>query len=156
MFHNWVKVHNYDIEGDLFNLFDKMMDSSLLQCAAFHGLTEIVEWLLTGVVQGSDVMEALCAASERGHIASAKLLSAKYIDIGIHDKKAGIALIAASRGGHKEIFEQLLNTRADVNTQEGMNGNALQAAVTTWYGLLHYANLIPRTGPVIFFSTYLI
>jgi hypothetical protein len=28
--------------------------------------------------------------------------------------------------------------------------------VTTRYGLLHYANLIRRTGPIIFLSTYLI
>jgi hypothetical protein len=29
--------------------------------------------------------------------------------------------------------------------------------VTTWYGLLHYANLIRRTGPYLFsLSTYLI
>jgi hypothetical protein len=35
-------------------------------------------------------------------------------------------------------------------------GGAKTITVTTWYGLLHYANLIRRTGPVIFFSTYLI
>ena len=29
-------------------------------------------------------------------------------------------------------------------------------SVTTWYGLLHYDYLIRQTGPVIFFSTYLI
>jgi hypothetical protein len=34
--------------------------------------------------------------------------------------------------------------------------NGQEANVTTRYGLLHYANLIRRTGPIIFLSTYLI
>jgi hypothetical protein len=31
-------------------------------------------------------------------------------------------------------------------------GSSAGGGVTTWYGLLHYANLIRRTGPIIFFQ----
>ena len=62
------------ILNQIYSLCDEMMDSNLLQCAAFHGLTEMVELLLPDVVQSSKIMEALCAASERGHITAVKLL----------------------------------------------------------------------------------
>ena len=113
-----------------------MKDSSLLQCAAFHGLTGIVEWLLLDVAQGKEAVAALCAASQRGHRATVKLLSAKYIAAGIHDKDVGIALIAASGGGHKQSIQLLFGI------------GVLQHTDST----LCIADTSDR--PVLFYSTY--
>ena len=56
--------------------------------------------------------------------------------------------------GYKSLFglaREPMAKRANclASFEQGVN-------VTTWYGLLHYDYLMHQTGPVIFFSTYLI
>ncbi len=119
-FRNWVRVNNndkrYDISGH-------MKGSSLLHCAAFHGLTRMVEWFLPTVYNESEVIEALSAASKYGHAAVARVLLGEC-----RQGQYGNTLEIASLHGHKQIIELLLEKGADVNAQGGCCGNALQAA----------------------------
>jgi hypothetical protein len=61
---------------------------------------------------------------------------------------------------NEDLFVTVLRAlwNADTDIMLRIAGDLLAGimTVTTWYGLLHYANLICWTGPVIFLSTYLI
>ena len=153
-FKNWVEVYN---DGVLF-LGTRMNNKSPLQCAAFHGLKPIVEWLLPSVmrdhegihsVNDSEQVEnlgldrgyrynsmlleygdALHAASHIGHKEIVQLLLERGTDANSQGsgKFDGNALQAASNSGNKEIVQLLLERGADVNAQGGQYGNALQIA----------------------------
>ena len=153
-FKNWVEVYN---DGVLF-LGTRMNNKSPLQCAAFHGLKPIVEWLLPSVmrdhegihsVNDSEQVEnlgldrgirynsmlleygdALHAASHIGHKEIVQLLLERGTDANSQGsgKFDGNALQAASNSGNKKIVQLLLERGADVNAQGGQHGNALQAA----------------------------
>ncbi|KAF8335614.1 ankyrin repeat-containing domain protein [Amanita rubescens] len=150
-FNNWVRVNNYQR-----SMIENMDSSSLLQCAAFHGLSGMVEWFLPTVVNESEVIKAVSAASQCGHTATVRvllgqcmqgqygnslekaskhghkhvidLLLEKGADVNAQGGRYGNALQAASSGGHKQVVELLLEKGADVNAQRGFYGNALQAA----------------------------
>ena len=126
-FQNWVKVYNYDVNyfGDGTT---RMNESSLLQCAAFHGLQTVVEWILPTVNRDREIMEALCVASKYGHRSVVTTLLQTSVDLNAHHQQAAMALKGASIEGHKEIIGLLLGRGADVNAQGGEHGNALQAA----------------------------
>ena len=57
-FQNWVKVYDFDARTRI-----RMRNKSLLWCAALHGLTAIVEWLLPNVASQRDILGALYPAS---------------------------------------------------------------------------------------------
>jgi hypothetical protein len=69
---------------------------------------------------------------------------------------------SANQQEREAIIEFLKEERAHIRTLWALldmaeNNNVELQGVTTWYGLLHYANLIRRTGPYLFsLSTYLI
>jgi hypothetical protein len=54
-------------------------------------------------------------------------------------------MLPASVNGNR--CNELIDT---FRQHKGMNYVPSTVHVTTWYGLLHYANLIRRTGPIIF------
>jgi len=120
-FHNWVRIYNYDS-------YDLRMDGySLLECASFHGLTSMVEWLLPHIVNNTEVLDALCASLNNGHTATTNVLIEKVMNLVACGMPVGNVLHAASSGGHEEIIKLMLKKGADVNAQ-GYYGNALQGA----------------------------
>jgi ankyrin repeat protein len=101
--------------------------------AAVHGYhTEVVQLVLeSGAIKH-------CPASELGRLLSlaAKKRASKMLRLLIEDGKQlesekllGSVLIEHSRGGDKGAVQVLLENDANVNTQGGLYGNALQAAV---------------------------
>ncbi|KAF8347274.1 vegetative incompatibility protein HET-E-1 [Amanita rubescens] len=138
-FNNWVRVNNYQR-----SMIENMDSSSLLQCAAFHGLSGMVEWFLPTVVNESEVIKAVSAASQCGHTATVRVLLGQCMqgqygnslekaskhgaDVNAQGGRYGNALQAALLGGHEQVVELLLEKGADVNAQRGFYGNALQAA----------------------------
>ena len=123
-FKNWVDLFNYELHF----LSDTMKKSSLLHCAAFHGLTTMVEWLLQGVVRDEEVMEALVPASRGGHTSTVIALLATCKSFHAHHLQACSSLHAACFGGFKMIAELLLDRGVSITTKGIIHSNALQAA----------------------------
>jgi hypothetical protein len=147
-FQNWVKVHNYELH---FSDEIGMSSRSLLQCAAFHGLFEIVSKLSLDekvpdlIAQGGHYGSALQAASNNGHKEIVQLLLESGADVNAQGASFGNALQAASDNGHKEIVQLLLERGANVNAQPGGHyGNALQAA--SKYGHKDIVQLLLESG----------
>ncbi|KAF8344401.1 ankyrin repeat-containing domain protein [Amanita rubescens] len=108
-FDNWAEVNNYEEQLSS----EYMWSCSLLQSAAFHGLTSIVEWLLlTADNELQFITEALCAASKYGHTATARVLLGQCMEGGYGD-----ALNIAASCGHKEIVKLLLDQVEDMNSR---------------------------------------
>ena len=108
-FKNWVEVYNYSITI----MEDEMNSKCLLQCAALHGLTPMVEWLLPsvmgdgGVIYSVEDSEQVKNAASHGYQRNSSMLL-EYED----------ALSAASASGHKEVVDLMLEKAADFNTEE--------------------------------------
>ena len=148
-FQNWVKVYDFDART-----CTRMRNKSLLWCAALHGLTAIVEWLLPNVASQRDILGALYPASLYGDVTIVIMLLEKYAESDHQiecveeameaeidnsskqlikskdnkDRLLGNALQAASESGHGDIVQLLLDRGADINTESEEHGNALHAA----------------------------
>ena len=150
-FHNWVMINN--CQGFLST--DQWMNSlSLLQCAAYHGLNVMVEFLVQSGDTSIEIVDAMMAASDNGHISTVRilvdnvkvggfgrtfqnaaycghkgivdLLLEKGADVNEEDRYYGSAMTAASGQGHKDVVELLIERGADVEEERGYN--ALYAA----------------------------
>ena len=150
-FQNWVKVYDYDAHrttGDA----NHMRSKSMLWCAALHGLTVILEWLLPRAAHQTEILEALYPASLHGHLTIVNMLlaidsdyQAECVEKAVQGERDsiplknktnttlrqrfyGYAVQAASEGGHGHIVQLLLERGADVNMASKEHGNALHAA----------------------------
>src|SRR6266550_1650674 len=122
-FQNWVRIHDFEC-----NYWNWMRGKNVVWCAALHGLTAIVEWLLLSVARQGELVEALYAASQGGHKNIVEMVIEKRANVNAQGGQYGNALQAAPHWGHNNIVELLIEKGANVNAQGGFYGNALQAA----------------------------
>src|SRR6266550_5651673 len=144
-FQNWVSVYNYELEPPCPKSDPKYMWSqSPLQCAALHGVTIIVKWLLPSAKQIEELLGAFNTASLHQHSDIVEVLLEEVgraieviaeggrlgedAKVSLMRELYGNALQAASYGGHVKIVQILLEKGADVNAQGGPYGNALHGA----------------------------
>ena len=130
---NWVQIWNIDIPwGGKDLLIDKVKVHSPVYYAAVADLERLVYNLLEQGAevnaQGGYFVNALQAASYKGHEAIVKVLLEKGAEINAQEGYYGNALQIASFRGHEAIVKVLLEKGADVNAQGGFYGNALQTA----------------------------
>ena len=107
-------------------------DASTVLIAACFGLSSQLERILSESEQETERKNktgenALCLASQYGHLRSVQILLNSGADVNAERGFYGTALQAASMRGHAEIVKLLLEKDANVNAEGGFYGNALYA-----------------------------
>jgi ankyrin repeat protein len=83
---------------------------------------------MKGDIDGGGLINALQAASYKGHEQTVKLLLDHGAEVNAQGGVFGNALQGASTAGHYQVVKILLEHGADINMQGGQHTNALQAA----------------------------
>ena len=161
LFQHWVHLYNDMVDDDGW-----MLSEGPLQCAALHGLSAIIDWMLPTVVTNVELADALFAAAKHGQLAAVEVLVndmdsgnnhvvkaikhlldvllGKVITRKEHMQKA---LYIASQEGHKEIAAFLLERGTGVNADAGFHGNALQVA--SFKGCKEVVQLLLKRGAYV-------
>lgn len=156
------KKHHEEIIGMLLEAgADIQIESSIgtaLHMVSIIGCSNCVEKILIKYGDGpiveaqSPFGTALHAAAFHGHIDVVQLLCNRGFDVHAKNDNYGSIITAAATGGHKsmnpkpfrEIFDELIKRKVDVNDQSGLCGPALRA--TAYYGHKDLVELLLKNG----------
>ena len=72
------------------------------------------------VVENRNGMNALVAASVRGHTDTVRVLLEKGLGVNSKDKDGGISLMWATYGGYDDTMKLLLDKGADINAKHSI------------------------------------